>query len=319
MRASILLAFLAVVLGSSTKADAQVQSTRVALLRFQVDGRLPDVVKQHLAERLIQGLAEAGFEVSAGEALTNVLRKGSVSECRTDPCYRQAAGSLGVDYLVTAEIEVRQRNYEFTLELINGRQGKPLGAARDRCELCGVEEARQRLASLASSLRKYRDTRVLHLSRLNVESHPSGAEVLVNGQPAGQTPLALELEAGRHELAFTARGHRNSTKTVETRTGSEALVSVDLAPVAVGSSAARVGSTRGYAWGAVAAGLLALAAAPIALTFDRDEIRCSKSADRLAGKTCRRDLGLVVGGLFGGGGVALAGGGLLLLFPASSF
>lgn len=47
------------------------------------------------------------------------------------------------------------------------------------------------------------------LAFVSVESEPSGAAVLVNGQPEGQTPLGLELPLGQHAIRVSLAGHED--------------------------------------------------------------------------------------------------------------
>jgi hypothetical protein len=50
--------------------------------------------------------------------------------------------------------------------------------------------------------------------RLTVQSTPAGADVSVNGQPRGQTPLALDLPLGRYKVAVSRAGHRTESREV---------------------------------------------------------------------------------------------------------
>lgn len=57
--------------------------------------------------------------------------------------------------------------------------------------------------------------RAWHTGSLSVTSTPSGARVLVDGQPRGQTPLALGgLRPGPYEVAVSLRGYETETRSV---------------------------------------------------------------------------------------------------------
>lgn len=63
--------------------------------------------------------------------------------------------------------------------------------------------------------------RQLHLefepnfARVRLTSSPSGAEVLVDRETSGITPLEIELEAGSRELVFRKKGYANKTVTLD--------------------------------------------------------------------------------------------------------
>ncbi len=63
--------------------------------------------------------------------------------------------------------------------------------------------------------------RVWHTGSLSVTSEPSGARVLVNGRPRGQTPLALGgLRPGSYEVEVSLRGYETETRSVQVGAGS---------------------------------------------------------------------------------------------------
>ncbi len=137
----------------SAGAAAAAPKPRVAVVRVEFEGRVPEASQVFLSERLVAGLAAAGFEVTAGEVLRRGLKSGPApSSCRVESCYRDIAQRLAVDYLLAATVRTDRKNYEVRLELIGGDDGRRRVEARDRCELCGIQEVGQKLDSLASSL-----------------------------------------------------------------------------------------------------------------------------------------------------------------------
>ena len=86
---------------------------------------MPDNNKNFLRERLIGGLAAADFQVFAGMTVEQLLKQGSRLEaCREPACYREIAQRLGVEYLVTGNVQVDKKNYDVAIDLISGRDGK---------------------------------------------------------------------------------------------------------------------------------------------------------------------------------------------------
>ena len=65
--------------------------------------------------------------------------------------------------------------------------------------------------------------------QLRVVSTPSGAEVAVDGKPAGTTPITLpEMAPGAHTVLFTKSGYRNESRNVEVERGKRAQVNAVL-------------------------------------------------------------------------------------------
>jgi PKD repeat protein len=62
-----------------------------------------------------------------------------------------------------------------------------------------------------------------------VTSSPSGANVYLDGQSSGKTPLTIQnVNPGTHTILLTMQGYSDTSKTVEVTAGSQNQVSVDL-------------------------------------------------------------------------------------------
>jgi hypothetical protein len=75
-----------------------------------------------------------------------------------------------------------------------------------------------------------------------IASSPNGAEVLVDGTPAGATPLRLDLPTGRHQLELRLKGQTRTAQITIAR-GAETPISID--------------------WNARQAGVLQIASTPV--------------------------------------------------------
>jgi hypothetical protein len=293
-------------------ATTAVAAPRVAVLPVEFEGRVPEVSRISLNERLVEGLARAGFEVSAGDVLKNALPNGPAPEtCRAPGCYNEIAAKLALDFLVVAQVKIRERNYALQLQLLGGRDGKPSAEAHEVCELCGIQEVGEKLDKLASSLMSHVGTARGDPARLTVQSEPMGAAVTIDGRAAGDTPLSLELSPGPHEVAVAAPGHAGTRKKILLDPGVRGLVSVDLLPLGRrprGALKAR-GPLREFGMLSMGVGIAAVATgAVVLLSYDHKVITCPSGQ----GGTCYRNTRLPAGLLFGAGGVALVSGGLLL-------
>src|SRR5687768_4317802 len=93
------LAVLATTLLCGLLTSTALAAPRVAVLPVEFDGRVPDVSRITLSERLVEGLARAGFEVSAGDVLASALHNNPAPEsCKAPACYRQIAAKLALDF-----------------------------------------------------------------------------------------------------------------------------------------------------------------------------------------------------------------------------
>jgi len=306
-------AVLSITLLTSLVATAAVAAPRVAVLPVEFDGRVPDVSRITLSERLVEGLARAGFEVSAGDVLASALRNNPAPEsCHAPSCYRQIAGKLALEFLVIAQVKIKDRNYELKLQLVRGRDGKPQSEERDVCDLCGIQEVGQKLDTLASSLMSRVGTPRSDPARLTVQSEPAGASVVVDGRAAGETPVTLEVSAGGHEVALSAAGHVGAHTKINLEPGIRGLVSVDLIPQAA-ARGGHPGPPEAVWWAALGIGAGAVATGlAIWQWVDHEELVCAGETKLRTDRKCYRNAKLPVGLLLGAGGLAMLTGGTML-------
>lgn len=286
MSALRLLGLAGIVLCSLGRAALADDPRSVAVLRVEFEGRVPDMAKVNLQQRLFEGLAAAGFQVTAGEVVRGALKKGAET-CRDEVCYRQAAAALHVNNLVTAAVSARQRNYEIKVELISGQTGKPVGEARDRCELCGLEEVGAKLGRAVASLPVPEAPRAQAAVRLVLGSRPDGVQVSLDGRPAGATPVELILGPGPHEVALVS-------------------------PPGGGPGDEGQRRLRWVGWGSLGAAVALLAGGAVSLALDGREKTCSAAAP--PGARCSMDTQVVSAGLLASGAAAAVSGGLVLFF-----
>jgi hypothetical protein len=288
---------------------------RVVVLRveFEPAGKVPAATRTFLSERLVQGLADAGFGVAAGDVLREQHLPAPES-CKTEDCYRLIAGRLSLDYLVLAQITVREKNYDLKLQLVGGTDGRPAGDdAIERCDLCGIQEVGEKLDKLAQSLltAALESRKAAAPARITVQSEPSGASVTIDGRAAGEAPLSLDLPPGSHELALTAGGYNPVRRKITVDAGVRGLVSIGLLPT---SSAPAVSQMPGryllmIGWAALAVGTAAAGAGYGILTQDAQRVECPRMEDI---PPCRKNTRLAAGSLLGAGGATMLAGAFFL-------
>lgn len=69
---------------------------------------------------------------------------------------------------------------------------------------------------------------VPQMGQVDLTTTPIGAEVLVNGEPKGLTPLLLDLPAGSHELVLKKEGHHPLEATITVVSGEKVPVDLKL-------------------------------------------------------------------------------------------
>lgn len=188
------------------------QESTVGAFPLKVSGNASDAARARLGDALEQGLERAGFEVVAPDDLVSAA---GVEACGDDKCFVRAADAAGARYLMVASVELADRVYEIQTRLIDGSNGQTIAQANDSCELCGLEEAADLLANLASGAR--REIERLEEAappHLVVQSVPDGASVYIDGELAGETPLDIEVASGRHDIRVSARGYLSEDREI---------------------------------------------------------------------------------------------------------
>jgi hypothetical protein len=308
----------------SSRAQAATHR-RVAVLRVDIQGGMAPNNDDFLRRSLMESLANADFQVFGGLAVNQLLKQGSrLENCREASCYQEIARSLGVEYLVNGAITVDRKNYDVTLELISGRDGRLIDKYNEPCQLCGIKEVANKLDQLVQAVRRGAEGAAATApARYSVESRPAGAEVLVDGRSAGITPISIDLTAGAHKLTVRAPGYDGSERSVNVESGSNGVVAVDLTPAggAGGIGGGGRGPSRFMSWTAMALGVVAVGVGFVALHFNGQFLECVEPAGAPQGKECVREkvrpTELESGILFGAGGMLFLTGATMLYFSPS--
>ena len=250
---------------------AKPERPHVAVVRLGFTGGVAEAARELFGQRLVEGLAVAEFQVSSGPLVVGQLAASGIEarKCADDACYRRVAPVLGVAYLVTGAVGESRKIYDITLELVNGRTGAVIGTHRERCEICGVEEAGEKMGLAASALRARLEALVRAPARFVIRSRPPGAAVSMDGQPIGRTPIDREIPGGPHALQVSAEGYEASQRSLTVVSGVDETLDLELQPLPSKFPFRNAGIA------AVAVGAAALVAGIYAVSVDGDEIPCS--------------------------------------------
>ncbi|HJX66862.1 MAG TPA: PEGA domain-containing protein [Polyangia bacterium] len=263
---------LSTVLVPAARAQAQASGTqRVAVVRLEFEGKIPKVLQQLFARRLLEGLSAVHFEVLSDNDVQNKLvgPQLALASCRDASCFPAMASALSASYLIGAKVSESNKTYVVTMDIINGRTGAVLGSNRERCETCGVEEAGEKMGLAASALRERLETVARAPARFVVRSRPASASVEIDGRIVGVTPLDVELAGGVHHLRLLMRGYDPLERTLTAVGGVDEGMDLDLVAIPSHFPHRTVGLAT------LAGGVVLLVSGIITMTFDREEIGCS--------------------------------------------
>jgi hypothetical protein len=142
------LTLLAVLLAWSR---AEAAAPTVAVLGVDFAGS--EGARVALTESLTAGLRLARFDVLEPDEAWRKLRADPAAlGCRSPSCWPRVARDLGASYLVVAATREVERSWAITLTLVRA-SGTVAVEVRERCELCGVQEAAERMSLAAGALR----------------------------------------------------------------------------------------------------------------------------------------------------------------------
>ncbi|HET6284713.1 MAG TPA: PEGA domain-containing protein [Polyangia bacterium] len=292
------LSFLSVMVAATAAAAEPI--ARIAIVRLDFEGGLVEGSRELFQQRLVEGLKAVQFEVVAG----------SGAAAGTPPGTPQ---NMAAEYQVVGKVAASNKTYDITLELINGRTARSIGTNRERCEICGVEEAGEKMGLAASALRARLEALMKTPARFIIRSRPPGAVAVLDGQALGRTPIDREIVGGPHKLTLTSDGYSPMERTFTAVSSVDEVLDLDLV---------RVPSRFPYrtaGWIAIATGAALVAAGLWAVAIDGDEIACPASERDILDHCPKVRSTRLLGALLAGtGAVSATLGGVWLYFGAVS-
>jgi hypothetical protein len=315
MRSPLLCGLLLMALAAG-RAHAQGDGPgiqRVAVVKLDFAGSVPEAMRSRIAQRVVEGLAAARFEVLAGDGLQRRLQQIGAPACSDPSCYTDFARSLGVGYLVSGRIAEQDKTYDIKFDLINGRTGAILASVHERCETCGLEDAAEKVSLASSALRTRLEAVTRSPARFVIRSRPHTAQAQLDGKPVGTTPLDLELASGEHQLSLRAPEHEPLHRTFVVVSGVDETLDLELVRTPTNFPYETIG------WTGLTVGAVAIAGGIFALAVDGKEVSCAKKDKDLMGHCPRiRSTGVLGAVLLGVGGASAAVGGISLYLGSGS-
>ena len=179
-------------------------AVKTAVLPLVIQGELPETDRATLTEQLVGGLERGSFAVVAPDAVVAAAGDG---DCDKPGCMQKIAEKTGATHIVRATLEVVDRDYTVRVELYDGSDGSKIVSASDGCEICGVADVGGLLETQAATLRTKLDALASGPASIVVASTPEGAEIMLDGEPFGVTPLDKPIIPGDHTIRVTKDGY----------------------------------------------------------------------------------------------------------------
>ena len=233
-------------------APGEVGAT-VAVLPLEVDGELSDADRETLTKELVDGLERGAFGVVRPEAVLSASPK--AGGCADAKCLSKIASASRATHVLRARVTVVERDYSVELELHDGRSGASVAKTDEGCEICGINDAGALMETAAATLRTKLDALAKGPSTMSITSTPEGAQVLLDGEIIGVTPLERSVVPGKAVVRVSKEGFIAIEREVQLVEGVADSLSFELEKVP-----SRLPS-RPWGWVSLGVGVAALGSA----------------------------------------------------------
>ncbi len=183
--------------------DASEPAAKVAILPLVIEGELPETDQATLTQQLVEGLQRGAFAVATPEEVDAT----GEGKCSKPNCMTKIASKTGATHVVRAVVTVVDRDYTVRVELYDGSDGTTVISSSDGCEICGVSDVGGLIETQAATLRTKLDALASGPAAIVVTSDPEGADVTLDGEPFGITPLDKRIIPGDHTIRVTKDGY----------------------------------------------------------------------------------------------------------------
>jgi hypothetical protein len=252
----------------------------IVVTPLEVEGDVATAWRTSFADGLARGLGRNGATVTT-------------SECspRDSACLQRSETDAA--FVVDAKVTKQDSDYTFTLILRSTTDGEELARTQQVCELCGLADAGAQLEDVAGTLASRVGALANAQALVSFESTPPGAQVVVDGQTLGTTPLSHELAPGEHQAEATAEGFVRQRRSFETEAAVDQTVRFELQPVPRDRS-----FLKPVGWASLGVGVAAVASGGVLVAIDEDPItsRCSGDNVNAAG-ICKYRRNTLAGGI----------------------
>lgn len=193
--------------GSSAGDDlaAPEGGATAAILPLAVQGEMPEADRDRLSAELVEGLQRGDFGVVTPAEVSSAVS--DAETCATTECYQRVAAATSATHVVRGVVTLKDRDYAVRVELLDGETGAPVATTGESCEICGVVDAGNMLATAAATLQTKLDALAQGPATLGVVSTPPGAQIAIDGELLGTTPFSGPVLPGKHVMRISQEGY----------------------------------------------------------------------------------------------------------------
>ncbi|MGB1014992.1 MAG: PEGA domain-containing protein [Nannocystaceae bacterium] len=184
---------------------AQASGDSVAILPLQVGGALSEADRQSLSTSLASGFERGSLKITGPNEVVAAMP--GADGCSSKACFKSAAKATGARYVVRTTVDIQDRDYQVSVELLDGKSGDRVANSQDSCEICGVADAAGLLSAAAATISVKLDALAKGPAALTLTSSPNGALVTLDGEIIGTTPIERTIAPGKHLLRLSKDGY----------------------------------------------------------------------------------------------------------------
>ena len=316
MTARVLAALLTAAPAAPRETKLEAGPVKLGLLPTLVHGSEAEEAAERLRTEVSTVLRPADFMVRKLEVPTS----GEAGPyCADALCWQGLAREHEVTHLAQLEVTFEDPDWTLHAIIVDGDSGRVVGEVSSTCDLCGFDELTSAVADAAAGARRQLESSIVPAPVLAVRSTPAGANVEVDGEVVGRTPLETTLAPGEHDVRVRRSGFAAEFHRLAAVDGVRYDLSVPLRPVESGGTAAAPPNRAMVAAGAatLATGFALLGVGVVLTALHEQPIRSDCDGGNVdADGNCRFVHDTLTGGIVTlaiGGAAAVAGVTLLVL------
>lgn len=192
--------------GALLLAGAAGAAEKLVIVPLSTSGDIPPAIAEGFRSHL-RSVAEGAAAVLDGGAVQSALAtSGAAPGCASDACADGIGGAAGARFVLLGAVDNTDEIYKVELVLYD-RVQKKRQTAEGLCELCAAEEVDRTISVAFTKLRPALAapppvTRVA----IEVTTDPEGADVALDGEVKGQSPIVLRTAPGAHVVRVSKDG-----------------------------------------------------------------------------------------------------------------
>ncbi len=200
--------------GALLVAGAAGAAEKLVIVPLSTSGDIPPAIAEGFRSHL-RSVAEGAAAVLDGGAVQSALAtSGAAPGCTSDACADGIGGAAGARFVLLGAVDNTDEIYKVELVLYD-RVQKKRQSAEGLCELCAAEEVDRTISVAFTKLRPALAapppaTRVA----IEVTTDPEGADVALDGEVKGQSPIVLRAAPGAHVVRISKDGMKPVERAV---------------------------------------------------------------------------------------------------------